>query len=115
MFAGGVVAYSNEAKTTLLGVKLDTLNRFGAVSRETALEMAWGVKQRFASDFGIATTGIAGPDGWTKEKPVGLVCFGIAGIDDFSTQIQFSGNREQVRTLAANYILNKLLTFAGIE
>ena len=115
MFTGGVIAYSNEAKKTLLGVKVDTLNRFGAVSRETALEMAWGVKQRFASDFGIATTGIAGPDGGTKEKPVGLVCFGIAGSDTFSTQIQFSGNREHVRTLAANYILNKLLTFAGIE
>jgi nicotinamide-nucleotide amidase len=115
MFAGGVVAYSNEAKTMLLGVKEDTLNRFGAVSKETALEMAWGVKKRFNTDFGIATTGIAGPDGGTKEKPVGLVCFGIAGRDDFSTQIRFSGNREHVRTLAANYILNTLLTFAGIE
>ena len=115
MFAGGIVAYSNEAKTILLGVKENTLNRFGAVSKEIALEMAWGVKQRFNTDFGIATTGIAGPDGGTKEKPVGLVCFGIAGSDTFSTQIQFSGNREHVRTLAANYILNKLLTFVRIE
>lgn len=112
---GGIVAYSNQAKVSLLGVNPDTLKTFGAVSPETALEMATSVKNTFNADYGISTTGIAGPDGGTKDKPVGLVCFGIAGSTTFTKQIQFAGNREQIRTMATNYILNRLLICAGLE
>ena len=112
---GGIVAYSNQAKVSLLGVNPDTLKTFGAVSKEVALEMATGVKDAFNADYGISTTGIAGPDGGTKDKPVGLVCFGIAGSATYTTQIQFAGNREQIRTMATNYILTRLLTCAGLE
>ncbi|MEJ5361578.1 MAG: CinA family nicotinamide mononucleotide deamidase-related protein [Spirochaetota bacterium] len=112
---GGVVAYSNQSKVSLLGVNPVTLQTYGAVSTETALEMAAGAKEKFNADYGISTTGIAGPDGGTKDKPVGLVCFGIAGSNTFTTQIQFAGNREQIRTMATNYILTRLLTCAGLE
>jgi len=112
---GGVVAYSNQSKVSLLGVNPVTLQTYGAVSTETGLEMAAGAKEKFNADYGISTTGIAGPDGGTKDKPVGLVCFGIVGSNTFTTQIQFAGNREQIRTMATNYILTRLLTCAGLE
>lgn len=115
VFSGGIVAYSNQAKISQLDVSSSTLQKFGAVSQQTALEMATGVKEKFSADFGIAITGIAGPDGGTEEKPVGLVCFSIAGDRVFTTQIQFAGSREQIRTMAANYILTRLLSFAGLE
>ncbi|MCX8124615.1 MAG: CinA family nicotinamide mononucleotide deamidase-related protein [Spirochaetes bacterium] len=115
VFLGGIVAYSNQVKISQLDVSSSTLQKFGAVSQQTALEMAEGVKEKFDADFGISTTGIAGPDGGSKDKPVGLVCFGIAGDTTFTTQIQFAGSREQIRTMATNYILTKLLSFAGLE
>ncbi len=108
------MAYSNQSKVSLLGSS-ETLQTYGAVSTETALEMAAGAKEKFNADYGISTTGIAGPDGGTKDKPVGLVCFGIVGSNTFTTQIQFAGNREQIRTMATNYILTRLLTCAGLE
>ena len=73
VFMEGLVTYSNEAKMQLLGVKASTLARFGAVSRETAGEMAEGGCARAGTDVCVSTTGIAGPDGGTEEKPVGLV------------------------------------------
>ncbi len=77
-FAGGVVAYENAVKVTALGVREETLARAGAVSEETAIEMAQGVRSRFGTDYGIATTGVAGPSGGTPEKPVGLVWLAYA-------------------------------------
>jgi competence/damage-inducible protein CinA-like protein len=74
-FAGGVVAYSNEAKAELLGVDPEVIGRHGAVSPEAAEAMADGAIERFGADVGVAVTGIAGPDGGTEEKPVGYVCF----------------------------------------
>jgi len=73
--AGSVVAYSNEAKVELLGVGRDLIDRHGAVSPEVAAAMAKGAIERFAADVAVSITGIAGPDGGTKEKPVGYVCF----------------------------------------
>ena len=74
-FAGGVVAYSNEAKAELLGVDPGLIERRGAVSPEVAEAMADGALARFGADVACAVTGVAGPDGGTEEKPVGYVCF----------------------------------------
>ncbi len=77
-FTGGVVAYSNEQKMALLGVAPDTLEKHGAVSEETAREMAVGVREKMRADYALSITGIAGPTGGTEEKPVGLVFIGLA-------------------------------------
>jgi nicotinamide-nucleotide amidase len=78
VFLSGVVSYSNESKVRLLGVREESLARFGAVSEEVAREMAEGARVRSGADFGVSTTGIAGPSGGTPEKPVGLVYVGLA-------------------------------------
>jgi nicotinamide-nucleotide amidase len=77
-FLVGVATYSNEAKERILGVSPDTLARWGAVSTETAEEMARGVRRLAGADLAVSTTGIAGPGGGTEEKPVGTVCIGLA-------------------------------------
>ena len=78
---GGVVSYSNEAKTRLLGVRVDTLIAKGAVSEEVAAEMARGALALYGADYALSVTGIAGPGGGTSEKPVGLTFMGLAGAD----------------------------------
>ncbi|HVR19518.1 MAG TPA: competence/damage-inducible protein A [Polyangiaceae bacterium] len=101
-FLGGVVAYSNAAKTELLGVDPTLIERHGAVSAEVARALAEGARRRFGSDLALAVTGIAGPDGGTPEKPVGLVHWAAAsdaGIE--AKHAVFSGNREQVRRRSA--------------
>lgn len=98
---GGVVAYSNDAKTALLGVGKDTLARFGAVSQQTAEEMAAGAVRAFGADVGVATTGIAGPGGGSADKPVGLVWFAIAdATGTTSWSLHLFGDRQGVRTRA---------------
>src|SRR5512146_1590625 len=101
-YLGSVTAYAYEAKERLLGVKHDTLIAYGAVSRETALEMARGVRQALAPDFGsdhvigVSITGIAGPGGGTPTKPVGLVWIGLsAPKGDWAWSYHWPGNREQ--------------------
>lgn len=96
----GVVTYANEAKEKLLGVSHDTLEAFGAVSYETACEMAQGALEMSGADIAISVTGIAGPLGGTDEKPVGLVYIGIAqkGKETVAYKNNFSGAREEVRT-----------------
>lgn len=79
IFLGGVVAYSNEAKKKFLGVRAKTLDQYGAVSEAVAREMAEGARRKFGADFAIAVTGIAGPGGGTKAKPVGTVFISLAG------------------------------------
>ncbi|MGA1793885.1 MAG: CinA family protein [Thermoplasmatota archaeon] len=76
-FLGGVVAYSNDLKSDILGVKEETLETFGSVSRETAAEMSRGIQERTGSDIGLSVTGIAGPSGGTEEKPVGTVFISV--------------------------------------
>ena len=80
-YLGGFVTYSNEAKEALLGVSRETLIAHGAVSEETAREMARGARKRLGAELGIATTGIAGPTGGTEEKPVGLVYVALSAAD----------------------------------
>lgn len=77
-FLGGVVAYSYEAKASLLGVSWDTLNKYGAVSRETVIEMARGARKLFNADIAVSISGIAGPGGGTDAKPVGTVWVGLS-------------------------------------
>ena len=103
------VTYSNASKMRLLGVKSETLESFGAVSSQCAMEMAEGVRRLSGADWGVSTTGIAGPDGGTPEKPVGTVFIGISGKDGtFAREFHFRGRRDWVRTLAASNALNLL-------
>ena len=99
-FRGGIVAYSNEVKEKFLGVRHDTLETHGAVSEETVRQMAEGVLRRMDTDYAIATTGIAGPDGGTPTKPVGTVWIAVAkrkgnGCLIDSRLLQFGANRRQ--------------------
>ena len=98
-FGTGVVTYANEAKIKLVGVKKDTLDKYGAVSEQTAKEMAEGVLKLGEADVSVAVTGIAGPTGGTDEKPVGLVYVGISGKHGTVVfKNKFNGNREDVRS-----------------
>ncbi len=102
VFNRGVVSYSNASKIENLGVKLETLEHFGAVSEETAEEMAIGVRILAKTDIGISVTGIAGPDGGNDEKPVGLVYIGLADKDGASVkELRLWGNRERIRNVTA--------------
>ena len=97
-FLGGIIVYSNQSKMDLLHVHPDTLDKYGAVSDRTVKEMTLGVRQNSKTDLALAVTGIAGPDGGTKEKPVGTVHVGLAaGNDIFSGKYRFWGNRQQVK------------------
>lgn len=105
VFYEGLVTYSNEAKIKRLGVGAETIKRFGAVSEETALEMANGLLSEKVN-LGISITGIAGPGGGTAEKPCGLVYIAIAGENSCEViKNVFSGNRRMVRTCAKNAAL----------
>ncbi|MCG2725989.1 MAG: CinA family protein [Elusimicrobia bacterium] len=109
-FKGGLTAYSNETKLNVLGVRKKTLSSFGAVSPQCAFEMALRARKIFKTDFAISTTGIAGPNGATDKKPLGLVYFGIAAPK--GTEIYkriFKGNRKYIQEKAANFALNLLL------
>ena len=108
-FKGSVVAYSNDVKEKLLGVKRETLENYGAVSAQTAREMALGVKELLNTDIALSTTGIAGPGGGTPEKPVGLTYFAIAYGDKVKTfKKVFPYSRNQNRLSASYYILFEL-------
>lgn len=97
VFLEGAITYANEAKIRL-GVSADTLKAHGAVSRETAAEMAEAVRKRAGADIGISTTGIAGPGGGSPEKPVGLVFVGIATAEETKTYaLRLSGDRDAIR------------------
>lgn len=105
-FNEGYVTYSNEAKMKNLGVLDETLMVHGAVSTETATEMAKGVKKRAKADFGLASTGIAGPGGGSPTKPVGLVYIACAYKDKCVVkELHLSGDRTSVRSKAANEAL----------
>jgi len=107
IFERGYVTYSNRAKVEDLGVSWGTLNTYGAVSRETALEMVNGLKQKTSAPVGVAITGIAGPGGGTREKPVGLV-FIAAYLKDnvVCKRLELIGNRERIRNDACLHALD---------
>ncbi|PYG87048.1 nicotinamide-nucleotide amidase [Ruminiclostridium sufflavum DSM 19573] len=102
VFIGGAVTYSNESKSELLGVKKETLQKYGAVSCQTAAEMAEGIRKRLNTDISVSVTGIAGPDGGTAEKPVGLVYIGLSSEKGTITkELRLSGNRKRIRNVTA--------------
>ena len=108
-FLGGVVAYDNDVKLGFLGVSADTLARHGAVSEEVAREMVSGVARAFGAGAAIAITGIAGPDGGTPEKPVGLVWVALRWRDgERAFRFVFPGDREDVRARATQWALDHL-------
>lgn len=116
VFDRGFVTYSNEAKRDVLEVGAETLQRHGAVSPETAREMAFGALSRSNADIAISVTGIAGPDGGSAEKPVGLVYMGIAEIDEETTVLDHHFGdigRDQVREATVRAALKAFL--AAIE
>ena len=102
-FAGGIISYSNEVKVSLLGVKEADLIEYGAVSDVVAQQMALGVKQQLATDWGIGITGIAGPGGGTDTKPVGLVYIGLAAPDGTVISQKYLLGKERGRELVRNY------------
>lgn len=103
-FKGGIVAYSNEVKENLLHVSPETLDTYGAVSRETVMEMAAGAMKTLKTDCAIATSGIAGPGGGTIDKPVGTVWIAVAYKNEIVTmkQIEDHGRTENVRKTVQN-------------
>ena len=109
VFMEGAVTYSNESKMKRLGVKESTLEKYGAVSKETALEMAEGIAKASNTDIGLSTTGIAGPDGGTDEKPVGLVFVGLyINGNTYVKKLHLTGDRENIRNRTVIYSLDFL-------
>ena len=109
-FLGSAVTYSNEAKIAILGVKKETLDAHGAVSEQAAREMAEGTRKVFGSDIAVSTTGVAGPTGGSKEKPVGLVWFAVS--DGKRTKAErkiFSGDREQIKEAASLHAIGLVI------
>lgn len=117
-YLGGIIAYSNQAKKRLLNVKEETLNQYGAVSKETVEEMALGARKAFAADFnidkiiGVSVSGIAGPGGGSEDKPVGTVWFGLSSADgEQAWKYQWSGNRIENKIQSAKALLIILLKY----
>ena len=108
-FDCGYITYSNQSKVEMLGVDIKTLEIYGAVSEEVALEMVIGVATKSHSDVAVSITGVAGPTGGTPEKPVGMVCFGFSFQGKTSTMTQlFSGDRSNIVSQSVSYALTQL-------
>ena len=108
-FMNGITTYSNEAKMNFLKVSRDTLDKYGAVSEETALEMVKGIRTVSNTEVGISVTGIAGPDGGTPEKPVGLVYVAVSCLDKTGVlKLNLTGNRQKIRWNASTRVLDLL-------
>lgn len=113
IFNGSIVSYSNEVKNRELLVKNETLDLYGAVSKQTVKEMLSGCLAKFKANFCIAVSGIAGPNGGSKEKPVGTVIIGICDDRGFFDveQFSFEGSRKEVQILTAKTSLKKISNF----
>lgn len=115
-FLGSVVAYSNAVKESALGVRPATLRKYGAVSAETAREMARGARRALGASLSAAITGIAGPGGGTAEKPVGLVFIAVsAGRTAEARRFVFKGNRKSIKKQSAEAALSMIAEALGIR
>ena len=115
-YLGCAVTYSNQAKENILGVSHDTLMEHGAVSEETAKEMASGARWVFGSDIAASITGIAGPGGATEEKPVGMVCIAATdGVNFVSSINRFGGDRTMVRESSVAAAVRAIMRLLEIE
>jgi PncC family amidohydrolase len=111
-YMGSVTAYAYEAKVRMLGVRWETLEKYGAVSKETVIEMARGVRKALAADIGLSVSGIAGPGGGTPEKPVGLTWIGLSAADtDEAWEHIWHGDRLQVKEQTADQALRLLVDY----
>ena len=110
IFDRGFVTYSNDSKQQMLGVQKNTIDGYGAVSEEVVKEMAKGAIENSNADISISISGVAGPDGGTEEKPVGMVCFGfmLRGQKPRSLTKIFDGDRDKVRALAVDFALTEV-------
>ena len=116
VFRGGVISYDNSVKRDVLGVPEEVLATRGAVSPECAAAMAEGARRLLRTDLAVSLTGIAGPDGGSAEKPVGLVWFGLASHSGVATEkMVFAGGRAAVRAAAVDHALGMLLAAAGAD
>jgi len=108
-FDCGYITYSNQSKVDMLGVDIQAIKTYGAVSEEVALEMVIGVATRSHSDVAVSITGVAGPTGGTPEKPVGTVCFGFFSYGKTCTSTQlFSGDRANIVSQSVSYAMRQL-------
>lgn len=113
-FMGAIVAYANEVKIHSLGVSSATIERHGAVSRETALEMARGARRALQADLALSVTGIAGPGGGLPDKPVGTTWIGLAAVDgDWARTFCWQGGRVENKTASCEAALQLLLDYLG--
>ncbi len=111
-FVGGVIAYAYEAKVALLGVSWETLQKYGAVSRETVIAMARGVRAALGADLGVSVSGIAGPGGGSPDKPVGTTWIGLSATDgDWARRFCWEGNRRQNKAASAEAALQFVLDY----
>jgi PncC family amidohydrolase len=115
-FQGGIVAYAYPAKENLLGVRHSTLATYGAVSRQTALEMANGARTAFLTDVGLSVTGIAGPGGAQPDKPVGFAWIAVTTVDvEIAENHTFQGNRLENKSESVDAALRLLLRVLGVN
>ncbi len=113
-FTGGVVVYAYEAKVALIHVSWDTLRKYGAVSRETVIEMARGVRTALGADIGLSVSGIAGPGGGLPDKPVGTAWIGMSANDgDWARTFIWDGDRRQNKENSAQAALQFVLDYLG--
>ncbi len=111
-YSGSVTAYANEAKARLLGVRWETLEKYGAVSQESALEMARGVRKALVADIGVSVSGVAGPGGGTPDKPIGLTWIGLSAADREQTwRFVWPGDRLAVKEQSAQAVLQLLVDY----
>ena len=111
-FEGGVIAYANEVKMEILGVSEQTLIDHGAVSKATVLEMARGVRAALNTDIGISSSGIAGPDGGSAQKPVGMAWIGLSASNtEYAEQFLFQGDRLQIKEQGVHTAIQRVIDF----
>ena len=111
-FMGGITAYANETKVRLLGVRWETLERYGAVSKETVIEIAQGVRRVMAADIGLSVSGIAGPGGGMPDKPVGTVWIGFSAPGEVDAwRYHWDGDRIHIKRQSADQAMRHLVAY----